>query len=73
MDSCENCGEPNPWRLMGDQYELICFECSESVDTDVDDEGVYRKLVRCRGCETWGAPNYEDDKYYCGTSPWCVP
>lgn len=29
--------------------------------------------VECRGCDEWGAPNFDGNRYYCGGSPRCCP
>lgn len=70
---CEICEEPNGWVYLGPEYEFCCGVCiEENLGAECEYTGIYRRKANCN-CGKVGAINYEDDRYYCGGSPGCVP
>lgn len=70
---CECCNEPNLWALLADEYEFACGVCVE--DGQVEEcqyTGQWRITAKC-GCGKTGPVNYEDNRYYCGGSQYCIP
>ena len=73
FNECECCKQPNAWTLIDPDYKYVCLPCVENGTLKVCiSEGVYRRQATC-GCGRIGAVNYDDDRYYCGSSPSCCP
>jgi len=74
---CERCREPNGWRFIDPEHKYLCGPCSESKDASYLGNH-YRYTKKCSGsnCSTLGVVNYhskDEDLFYCGASPRCIP